>query len=72
MATEPLAEIQVDRNLRRLIWRELILLARDYETTRSVSEKRKISAIFDCLLTLLSIVAIAAPLAVTAIERTLP
>jgi hypothetical protein len=57
MATEPLPEISIDRNLRRLIWRELILLARAYERTRKVAERRRIAEIFDALLPLLTIAA---------------
>jgi hypothetical protein len=69
MATEPLAEIQVDRNLRRLIWRKLIELSRAYETTRKTSERRRIAEIFDALLMMLSVAAVSGPLIITAIER---
>lgn len=68
MATELLPEIPLDRHLRRLIWRQLIELARQYEKTRSLSERRKIAEIFDCLLPLLSIAAVAGPLVLTACE----
>jgi hypothetical protein len=68
MATEPLHEIPLDRHLRRLIWRQLIQLARQYEKTRSISERRKIAEIFDRLLPLLAIVAVAGPLILTGCE----
>jgi hypothetical protein len=69
MANEPLAEIPIDRNLRRLIWREMILLSRAYETTRKASERRRIAQIFDALLMMLSVAVVAAPLVFTAIVR---
>jgi hypothetical protein len=68
MATELLPEIQVDRNLRRLIWRELILLSQSYERTRKPSERRRIAQIFDALLLMLSVAAVAGPLILTAAE----
>jgi hypothetical protein len=72
MTTELLPEIPLDRHLRRLIWRELILLARAYERTRKVAERGRIAEIFDALLPMLSIAAIAGPLILTAVERTWP
>jgi hypothetical protein len=54
--------------LTQLIWRELIRLSRVYDTTRNTSEKRKIAAIFDALIMLLSVVFIAGPLILTAAE----
>jgi hypothetical protein len=72
MTSTDLSEIPLDRHLRRLIWRELILLARAYERTRKIAERRRIAEIFDALLPMLSIVAIAGPLILTAAERAWP
>jgi hypothetical protein len=72
MANEPLPQIQADRHLRQLIWRELIALSRQHDRTRSVSEKRKIAAIFDALLMMLSVAFVAGPLILTGLERWLP
>ena len=64
-----LPEIKLDENLRRLIWRELIALSREHQVTRDASKKRKIEKIFDALLLLITVVAIAAPLVLTCIAK---
>jgi hypothetical protein len=64
-----LPEIKISPRTRAILWRELLNLARAHDQARSASEKRRIDKLFDALLLMLSIVAVAAPLLLTAAAR---